>query len=384
MPIITPAYPSMCATHNIGKSSMVVIHEELEKGAQVTEEIMVGRRQWKDLFTKHTFFTTGFRYYLTVIASSRTKAAQNAWSGFVESRVRVLVNKLEMHPSIALARPFNKGYDREHRCKDNAQVDEVICAGSLAYVYKPPAEGEEPVKTEVKKETKQETGGENGVPAMQEIPGVKAEANPQPIIKGEPTADDETDARTGIPEMKKEEPKAEQQHKPKPTADDEADERAALYSIPEVKKEEEPKAKPEEMEIFTTNHYIGLQLTEGAKSLDLSREVNDWKAMCSSNDLFKEGLMFLSIQHIKNTGLPDDVFEPGEVKPRPVKKSLKRVASEGPAGAGRDQRPPPAKRQQQQQVPGGQGKALPPAQRQQQPQQQQKQQPSSTAAAAAG
>src|SRR4051794_21487199 len=112
MPIITPAYPSMCATHNIGKSSMAVIQRELALGAEVTDEIMVGKRPWKDLFTKHSFFTAGFRYYLTVISSSRTKEAQNTWSGFVESRVRLLVGKLEMHPSIGLARPFNKGYDR--------------------------------------------------------------------------------------------------------------------------------------------------------------------------------------------------------------------------------------------------------------------------------
>lgn len=312
MPIITPSYPSMCATHNVGKSSLVVIQQELERGAQVTDEIMIGKRPWKDLFTKHTFFTSGFRYYLTVIASSRTKKAQNAWSGFVESRVRVLVNKLELHPSIALARPFNKGYDREHRCKNNAQVEEVISAGSLAYVYKPPADGEEQAKTE----------------PLQEVKPDKAEAATN--VKSEPT-------------------------------EEHGDAKVKLEDIPEKKTE------PEEMEIYTTNHYIGLQLVEGAKSLDLSSQVNDWKAMCTSNELYEEGLMFLSIQHIKNTSLPDDVFEPGEVKPRPVKKSLKRVASEEPSGK---QMQPPAKRQVQ-------GKAPVPAQRQQQ-------QPTSTATAAAG
>lgn len=312
MPIITPSYPSMCATHNVGKSSLVVIQQELEKGAQVTDEIMIGKRPWKDLFTKHTFFTSGFRYYLTVIASSRTKKAQNAWSGFVESRVRVLVNKLELHPSIALARPFNKGYDREHRCKNNAQVEEVISAGSLAYVYKPPADGEEQAKTE----------------PMQEVKPDNPEAATN--VKSEPT-------------------------------EEHGDAKVKLEDIPEKKTE------PEDMEIYTTNHYIGLQLVEGAKSLDLSSQVNDWKAMCTSNELYEEGLMFLSIQHIKNTSLPDDVFEPGEVKPRPVKKSLKRVASEEPSGK---QMQPPAKRQVQ-------GKAPVPAQRQQQ-------QPTSTATAAAG
>jgi poly(A) polymerase len=307
----------MCATHNVGKSSLVVIQQELERGAQVTDEIMIGKRPWKDLFTKHTFFTSGFRYYLTVIASSRTKKAQNAWSGFVESRVRVLVNKLELHPSIALARPFNKGYDREHRCKDNAQVEEVISAGSLAYVYKPPADGEGQAKPETKQEVKPEPKAEDS-----ELP-------PATNVKPEP-------------------------------AEGEADAKVKLEDIPEKT------AEPEDMEIYTTNHYIGLQLVEGAKSLDLSTQVNDWKAMCTSNELYEEGLMFLSIQHVKNTSLPDDVFEPGEAKPRPVKKSLKRVASEEPSGK---QLQPPAKRQVQ-------GKAPAPAQRQQQ-------QPTSTAAAAA-
>lgn len=345
MPIITPSYPSMCATHNVGKSSLVVIQQELERGAQVTDEIMIGKRPWKDLFTKHTFFTSGFRYYLTVIASSRTKKAQNAWSGFVESRVRVLVNKLELHPSIALARPFNKGYDREHRCKNNAQVEEVISAGSLAYVYKPPADGEEQAKTETKQEVKPE-------PKAEDSGAVKPDRTE---VQGE----DGTGIKRELSEEAR--PPAATNVKPEP-AEDHADVKSKLEDIPERK------AEPEDMEIYTTNHYIGLQLVEGAKSLDLSSQVNDWKAMCTSNELYEEGLMFLSIQHIKNTGLPDDVFEPGEAKPRPVKKSLKRVASEEPSGK---QLQPPAKRQVQ-------GKAPVPAQRQQQ------QQPTSTATAAAG
>ncbi|KAH6624743.1 Poly(A) polymerase central domain-containing protein [Chaetomium sp. MPI-SDFR-AT-0129] len=371
MPIITPSYPSMCATHNIGKSSMAVIKEELGAGVQVTEDIMLGKRQWKDLFTKHTFFTSGFRYYLTVIASSRTKEAQNVWSGFVESRVRLLVNKLEMHPSIALARPFNKGYEREHRCKNNAQVEDVVFTGSLAHVYKPPADAENPVKAEPKQESKTAA---NGMPAKEEQnPQVKTE-NGVPM-KQDPSETAPPPATT--PESKpniKDEP-ADLNGSSHDDKDD-----IKLHDIPEMKKPE-----PEEMEMYTTNHYIGLQLVEGARSLDLSREVNDWKAMCTSNELYKEGKMFLSIQHIKNTALPDDVFEPGETKPKPVKKSLKRLASEEP---GNRQSLPPAKRP----TPAAGNKpplprptAASAQQKQQQSQQQQRpQQPSSKAAAAVG
>lgn len=329
---------------------MVVIQQELEKGTQVTEEIMLGRRPWKDLFTKHTFFTSGFRYYLTVIASSRTRKAQNAWSGFVESRVRVLVNKLEMHPSIALARPFNKGYDRTHRCKDDAQLEEVVSAGSLAYVYTPSADEDGQVKNETKTEAKDDTKAEvkQGTKMPDGVPEVKME-------KAEAQAENGVRIKREHSEEPQLPPPATTNIKPEPGGGDET--KVKLEDVPEKKEE------PEDMVIFTTNHYIGLQLVEGAKSLDLSREVNDWKAMCTSNDLYEEGLMFLSIQNIRNTTLPDDVFEPGEVKPRPVKKSLKRVASEEPS-----RQQPPAKRQTQAQA-QGQGRAAAPP---------------STAAAAAG
>lgn len=54
------------------------------------------------------------------------------WSGFVESKVRLLVGKLEQHASIALAHPFNKGFTRVHRCRTEEEVDQVK-AGSLKF-----------------------------------------------------------------------------------------------------------------------------------------------------------------------------------------------------------------------------------------------------------
>ena len=274
---------------------MVVIQQELEKGIQVTDEIMAGKRPWKDLFTKHTFFTDGFRYYLTVISSSRNKKAQNAWSGFIESRVRVLVNKVEAHPMVALARPFNKGYDRVHRCRNDQQLDQIVSLGSLAYQYKPTPEE---VKAEAEAEAKAKE--EAKIKAEQEaVVKVEQEAK----IKTEPEADAKVKIEGDIkPEIKDE-------------------------GIKDIKLEDIEEKKPQAYsEIFTTNYYIGLQFTGNPKALDLSREVNDWKAMCLNSTLFEEGTMFLSVQHLKNTTLPDDVFEAGEVKPKPVKKLLKRPA----------------------------------------------------------
>jgi poly(A) polymerase len=134
MPVITPAYPSMCATFNITKSALKVIKGELKRAAEISNEIMVGKRQWSDLFSKHAFFTSDYRYYISTISASTTKEAHKVWSGFVESKVRLLVQSLETHPSIALARPFNKGYDRVHRCQNEGEIHQVQ-DGSLSFQF---------------------------------------------------------------------------------------------------------------------------------------------------------------------------------------------------------------------------------------------------------
>lgn len=132
MPIITPAYPAMCATHNIGPTTKKIIIQELERGGDITDKISFGKLQWKDLFTKHTYFTKDYRYYLSIISGSRTKDAQASWSGFIESKVRLLVQSLENQGSIAVARLFNKGFAREHRCKDEDEITAVL-HGEMQY-----------------------------------------------------------------------------------------------------------------------------------------------------------------------------------------------------------------------------------------------------------
>ena len=133
MPIITPAYPSMCATYNVSKSGKTIILRELEAGNQLVQKIFENKLQWKDLFQKHSFFTKGHKYYLSVVASCSNKEEEEAWSGLVESKVRHLVNKLEEKADmIELARPFTKGFERTHRCKTDDEAD-AVKKGSVAY-----------------------------------------------------------------------------------------------------------------------------------------------------------------------------------------------------------------------------------------------------------
>jgi len=132
MPIITPAFPSMCATHNISYSTKTIILKELRRGGEIAAQILAGKLPWKDLFAKHTFFTQGYKYYLSVISASTTKDAQMIWAGMVESKVRLLVQNLEGHESIAFAHPFNKGFERAHRCRADEEIEKVK-QGSLEF-----------------------------------------------------------------------------------------------------------------------------------------------------------------------------------------------------------------------------------------------------------
>ncbi|ODQ65990.1 Poly(A) polymerase [Nadsonia fulvescens var. elongata DSM 6958] len=125
MPIITPAYPSMCATHNITKSNQKVIMGELLRASNIMDEIMTGKKIWTDLFAKHDFFNR-YKYYLAIIASTKGTAEQQLkWSGLVESKLRLLVQKLEVVPSVEIAHPYNKMFDKVHICKNDQQALQV-------------------------------------------------------------------------------------------------------------------------------------------------------------------------------------------------------------------------------------------------------------------
>lgn len=310
MPIITPAYPSMCATHNITKSTMAIIMREIRRGEKVAEQILYHGAPWKNLFAKHNFFTEGYKYYLSIVSASTTSEAQKIWSGCVESKVRFLVINLENHKSIALAHPFNKGYTRTHRCRNDAEISKVK-GGSLDYVIR---QGEpetiKPEVTDVKDEPKVEVKDE-----------VKSEAKAE--VKAE-VKDEDGVSRIDHALVKRENGDELTNGDAKVKSDDEGEEKITL--------------------VYTTTYYVGLELAADAKSLDLSFQVDEFKARCTNWDKYNDQVNALSIVTTKNTDLPDDVFEPGEVKPkRPAKKKVagkKRTPSDDTIAQ------PPAKRHQ--------------------------------------
>ncbi|KAJ1655795.1 polynucleotide adenylyltransferase [Dispira simplex] len=124
MPVITPAYPSMCATHNVSESTQKVIMGEFAKAFEVVEQIMIRKAPWEKLFEKSRFFHQ-YKYYLQVVASSDSEEKQLKWAGMVESRLRHLVGRLEAVYDITIAHPYVKCFHRNITCTDPEEAERV-------------------------------------------------------------------------------------------------------------------------------------------------------------------------------------------------------------------------------------------------------------------
>ncbi|KAJ1728313.1 polynucleotide adenylyltransferase, partial [Coemansia biformis] len=94
MPIITPAYPSMCATHTVSQSTSQIINMEIKRSLDVVDRIMRREATWDALFEKDDFFRR-YKHYLQVNVTSTDAEAHNTIHGFVESRLRQYVIRLE-------------------------------------------------------------------------------------------------------------------------------------------------------------------------------------------------------------------------------------------------------------------------------------------------
>lgn len=147
MPIITPAFPSMCATHTVMPSTLRIMQEEFGRADKIAQHIFAGSKTWDSLFERHSFFTKDHKYYLSVVAASRNKEASSTFSGLVQSKVRLIVKNIDDgQTGIQTARPYPDYFERVHRCKNEDEVDKVS-QGNLDFMIPAsavPTEGTEP------------------------------------------------------------------------------------------------------------------------------------------------------------------------------------------------------------------------------------------------
>ncbi|OIR57278.1 MAG: poly(A) polymerase [Amphiamblys sp. WSBS2006] len=104
MPIITPAYPSMCSTHNISQSTFRCIMDEFRRGIDVTDAIEEGKMSWNDLL-QHAVFFENHKNFCQVICVCDNETDHRVWWGYVESKLRQLVLKLEAMDEIVYSPP---------------------------------------------------------------------------------------------------------------------------------------------------------------------------------------------------------------------------------------------------------------------------------------
>jgi poly(A) polymerase len=109
MPIITPAYPAQNSTFNVTYSTRSIIIKEFKRGLDVCTDITLDRKKWEDLFEPLNFFSL-YKHYIVICAKASSIEQHSKWSGLVESKIRILVSKLEFNDGIELAHVYPTSY----------------------------------------------------------------------------------------------------------------------------------------------------------------------------------------------------------------------------------------------------------------------------------
>eukprot|EP00834_Sanchytrium_tribonematis_P006002 NODE_407_length_7978_cov_0.670009.p1 type:complete len:654 gc:universal NODE_407_length_7978_cov_0.670009:3584-5545(+) len=312
MPVITPAYPSMCATHNVTLSTQLIMTEEFKSSAETAEKILndpqavlaldqgINSKEeklpttWEHLFSPNNFFSR-YKYYLTVIAVATNPEDHLIWSGMVESRIRQLVAKLELVDCLHLAHPHTKTFERIVRCESERDSRDVDSGRFDLYFEKLRKEEEDKKESDAKLDLASvKTGGSSDLREFMDI--------------------DESNT---------------------PPPDNQ----------PQSEKHTSSTVTKDSTEImYTTSFYIGLSLNQDRKTkkLDISWPISDFTQMCNGWDKFSESTMCLSVHHVKASQLHPDVFDKplsvtlAEKKSKESKRSQKEPPAKKRKGSGED------------------------------------------------
>ncbi|KAJ2793410.1 polynucleotide adenylyltransferase [Coemansia guatemalensis] len=249
MPIITPAYPSMCATHNVSQSTKQVIEMEVKRGLIIVDKVMQHETTWRDLFEQDEFFRR-YKFYLQVNVSSTDGDVQHGLHGFLESRVRQYVTRLETTGQFVLIHPYIKSYDHDFVCKSEEEAQRIR-AGFL--------------------------------PVQQETPAL---------------VPDETSTDAPTPTV----PEADQGNKEEP---EDSNGKA---------EGDDSKSSSDPGKIYTSAFYLGLLLakrdrsTAGKRKMDLSLPTQDFIRLVKESSVWDSENMSISIRFLCQDQLPDEVF----------------------------------------------------------------------------
>ena len=104
MPILTPAYPSMNSSYSVSRQSLEVMQNEMSSALErVREALRNDGSGWEHVFAPTDFAVAHSRYlaaeiYVTNVPEHQRKERYNSWVGYVESRLRKLIEYLSYLP----------------------------------------------------------------------------------------------------------------------------------------------------------------------------------------------------------------------------------------------------------------------------------------------
>ncbi|KAK9071859.1 hypothetical protein SSX86_008289 [Deinandra increscens subsp. villosa] len=136
MPIITPAYPSMNSSYNVSSSTLQIMTEEFKRGHDICEAMVLSNGSWLELFEPYRFFEA-YKNYLQIDIVAENDEDMLNWKGWVESRIRYLVLKIERDTSKMLqchphpgdfsdkSNPFHCSYFLGLQRKEGVPVNEA-------------------------------------------------------------------------------------------------------------------------------------------------------------------------------------------------------------------------------------------------------------------
>jgi poly(A) polymerase len=97
MPIITPTYPSMNSTYNATKSTMMTVKSEISKALELGTN-------W-DKYFEESDFMIQYKHFLHIHVFAHQDC--DKWISFVESKIRVLISKLENSDSCRIEKSLS-------------------------------------------------------------------------------------------------------------------------------------------------------------------------------------------------------------------------------------------------------------------------------------
>ncbi|CAM9505680.1 unnamed protein product [Chrysoparadoxa australica] len=115
MPIITPAYPAMNSSYNVGEPQLRLITEEIARGMAISDKIVEQKealdeqkKTLKELLAPSEFFQR-WGQYIQVDILAENPEDHRRWHGWCESRLRQLILALESPPQV-FAYPYTNGF----------------------------------------------------------------------------------------------------------------------------------------------------------------------------------------------------------------------------------------------------------------------------------